>query len=62
LEELYWEIYLIKIEATNPELAGILRYLLENNFDTRCLNADVDKRNKFLSLLANLRYEEMERL
>ena len=61
LEELYWEIYLLKIEATNPELSAILRDLCSNNFDTRCLNADVEKRNKFLSILAELRYKEMER-
>jgi acetolactate synthase small subunit len=42
-------------------LSDILRDLCSNNFDTRCLNADPEKRNKFLSILAEFRYKEMER-
>ncbi len=61
LEDIYWEIYLLKIGAINQELSDILRDLCSNNFDTRCLNANPDKRNKFLSILAELRYKEMER-
>ena len=60
LEEIYWKIYLNKIEATDPLVAQALGYLYENNFDITCLNNDITHRNIFLSKLAELRLQGME--
>jgi hypothetical protein len=60
LEEIYWKIYLNKIEATDPLVAQALGHLYENNFDITCLNNDITHRNIFLSKLAELRLQGME--
>ena len=60
LEEIYWKIYLNKIEQTDPAMAEALWVLYENNFDVACLNNEPAKRDAFISKLAELRLKGME--
>lgn len=61
LEEIYWKIYLNKVNQSSPELADVLGILYENNFDTAILNTDEVKRNAFISKIAELRLNAMEK-
>jgi hypothetical protein len=61
LDDIYWKIYLNKIEQVDANVADVLGELYEHHFDLSCLNNDEGKRNAFLSKLASLRYSELER-